>query len=171
MPTMPPRKCVYCVSALRTIEQTGDSSPALRMTCSAISIGETCPSGLGTNCHPEEAARLTKDLLRHRFTPARPARVPTGKAARLPPEQNGSGGRFFDCAQNDRVSDHRPRNPSATRTSSTSRGSGQATTTPGRWSGHSCLLTYINPKPGNPVSGHATRRRRHPQWKKDGAIY
>ena len=28
-----PRKCVYCVSALGTIEQTGDSSTALRMTC------------------------------------------------------------------------------------------------------------------------------------------
>ena len=41
--------------ALRTIEQTGDSSPALRMTCFAIAIGETCQPGLGTNGHPEES--------------------------------------------------------------------------------------------------------------------
>ena len=34
------------------------------------------------------------------------------------------------------------------------------------WSGHSCLLTYIKP---NPVSKHATSRRRLPHWKKDGA--
>ena len=38
---------------------------ALRMTCFAITIGENCRSSVGTNCHPEEAARLTKDLLRH----------------------------------------------------------------------------------------------------------
>ena len=39
------------------------------------------------------------------------------------------------------------------------------------WSRHSCLLTYIKPKPWNPVSGHATTRRRLPHWKVDGAIY
>ena len=52
-------------SAARPIEKTGDSSTPLRMTCFAITIGENCRSSVGTNCHPEEAARLTKDLLRH----------------------------------------------------------------------------------------------------------
>ena len=51
---MSPRKCVYRVFALRTIEWKGDSSTSLRMTCFAITIGETCLSGLGTTCHPEE---------------------------------------------------------------------------------------------------------------------
>ena len=72
--------------AIRIIEKTGDSSAPLRMTCLAITIGETCWSGVGKNCHPEEAwvqpprsasvsldtdshpgpaPRPTKDLLRH----------------------------------------------------------------------------------------------------------
>ena len=35
-------KCVYCIFTLRPIEKTGDSSTSLRMTCFAITIGETC---------------------------------------------------------------------------------------------------------------------------------
>ena len=50
---MPPRKCVYCVSAFRTIEKTGDSSTTLRMTCIAIAI--VFRSYLRQTCHPEEA--------------------------------------------------------------------------------------------------------------------
>ena len=75
MPTMSPRKCVYCVSALRTIEQTGDSSPALRMTCFAISIGETCRPGLGTNCHPEEALSAVPGTGRRQADEGSPAEV------------------------------------------------------------------------------------------------
>ena len=41
-----------------TIVKTGDSSPSLRMTCLAITIGETCLSGLGTTCHPEDGTYL-----------------------------------------------------------------------------------------------------------------
>ena len=55
---MPPRKCVCCVSALGITEKTGDSSTSLRMTCLAITIGETCLSGLGTTCHPEDGTYL-----------------------------------------------------------------------------------------------------------------
>ena len=39
------------------------------------------------------------------------------------------------------------------------------------WSGHSCLLTYLIPKPYNPLSGHVTTRCRLPHRKKEGAIY
>ena len=65
--------------ALRTAEQTGDSSAALRMTCFAIAIVEMYPSFVSPYCHPEEdvrparessAGRLTKDLLRHRLIPS-----------------------------------------------------------------------------------------------------
>ena len=41
--------------ATRPIEKTGDSSTPLRMTYLAITIGETCRSSVGKNCHPEEA--------------------------------------------------------------------------------------------------------------------
>ncbi len=61
--------------ALRTIEQTGDSSTALRMTCFAISIGETCPSGLGTNCHPEEALSAVPGTGRRQADEGSPAEV------------------------------------------------------------------------------------------------
>ena len=74
---MCPRKCVYRAVALRTIEKTGDSSTALRMTCFAMTIGEICLPGIGTNCHPEEAARPTKHLLRHGIMPERLAFGPT----------------------------------------------------------------------------------------------
>ncbi len=40
-----------------------------------------------------------------------------------------------------------------------------------RWSRHSCLLIDIKPKSQNPVTGHATSRRRLPHSKRDGAIY
>ena len=65
--------------ALRTAEQTGDSSAALRMTCFAIAIVEMYPSFDSPYCHPEEdvrparessAGRLTKDLPRHRMIPS-----------------------------------------------------------------------------------------------------
>ena len=61
--------------------------------------------------------------------------------------------------------------PTFTHASSTARGCRKAPTTTGRWSGHSCLLTYLNPEPRNPVSGHTKTRRRHLHWKKEGAIY
>ena len=90
---MSPRKCVYGVSALRIIEKTGDSSTSLRMTCFAITIVEVYPSFVGPYCHPEEAVRLTKDLLRHRMRPerlafARPARRHVGHCA---PPRIGEG--------------------------------------------------------------------------------
>ena len=56
---------------------------ALRMTCFAMTIGEICLPGIGTNCHPEEAARPTKDLLRHWLIPKRLALIPTQQPARL----------------------------------------------------------------------------------------
>ena len=54
--------------------------------------------------------------------------------------------------------------PTFTRASSTARGSRKAPTPPGRWSGHSCLLTYLNPEPRNPVSEHTNTRRRLTHW-------
>ena len=186
--------------ALRTIEQTGDSSPSLRMTCFAISIGETCRSGLGTNCHPEEAFRLTKDLLQRLPAAGRShdARASVTRAAcqairqaLLPsPRRGGAGGGVavsllaavsvwlhsgrrtsppcpLSCEErgsptkrcvNTRRADRNVR-PTFTPAPSTSRGSGQATTTPGRWSGHSCLLTYIKPNPGCRTRIRRSRRR------------
>ena len=41
--------------ATRPIENTGDSSTPLRMTCFAIATGETLSPRLRQNCHPEEA--------------------------------------------------------------------------------------------------------------------
>ena len=38
------------------------------------------------------------------------------------------------------------------------------------WSRHSCLLTFINPKPHNPLSGHTATRRRLSIWTMQGAI-
>ena len=78
--------------ALRTAEQTGDSSAALRMTCFAIAIVEMYPSFVSPYCHPEEdvrparessAGRLTKDLLRHRLIPSLLGTQSTQQAARL----------------------------------------------------------------------------------------
>ena len=40
------------------------------LTCIAIAIGEMYPSHVRLYCHPEEAARPTKDLLRHGIIPA-----------------------------------------------------------------------------------------------------
>ena len=64
-----------CSLSPKAIAQTGDSSTAFRVTCLAITIGEMYPSHVRRHCLPEEAARPTKDLLRHEIIPVRLARV------------------------------------------------------------------------------------------------
>ncbi len=65
-----PRKCVYCVSALGN-RIDGRFLTSLRMTCDATTLRYMYPSFVGPYCHPEEAVRLTKDLLRHGIMPER----------------------------------------------------------------------------------------------------
>ena len=64
-----PRKCVSCISALWTIEQTGDSSTSLRMTCFAITIDETLSPHLRPYCHPEEALSARQTGARLKTSP------------------------------------------------------------------------------------------------------
>ena len=45
------------------------------------------PRYVCTNCHPEEAVRLTKDLLQRRMMPVRLSPGRTGQAAQPPPIQ------------------------------------------------------------------------------------
>ena len=74
---MSPRRCVYV--GFYPLDNREDERffAALRMTCFAITVDENCRSSVGTNCHPEEAVRQTKDLLRHWIIPTRFARVNT----------------------------------------------------------------------------------------------
>ena len=52
---MPPRKCVYCVSAFRTIEKTGDSSTTPQNDMLFDNSQQMYPTHVRLNCHPEEA--------------------------------------------------------------------------------------------------------------------
>ena len=92
---------------------------ALRMTCFPIAIVEMYPSFASPNCHPEEAAlpageslagRLTKDLLRHRSTHARFARVPSPRGGTFAPPQPRRGGANVDgipiYGHFDKLNDH-----------------------------------------------------------------
>ena len=135
MPTMSPRKCVYGALSLGTIEKTGDSSAALRMTCFAITIGETCRSGLGTTCHPEErfekvgrtflsahvswsTCEMVTEKGQSRLFPH--CRAVEGKGPTRSPRKsvyrvfgvkdNRTDGRFFAFAQNDMLCNQHWRN-------------------------------------------------------------
>ena len=79
--------CLLCF-CLQDNRKDGRFFAALRMTCIAIAIAEMFRSYLRQTCHPEEAARPTKDLLRHRIITARLVRVDTWQAAR--PHTSGS---------------------------------------------------------------------------------
>ena len=63
--------------ATRPIENTGDSSTPLRMTCFAIATGETFGPRLRQNCHPEEACvrrRRNTSVTRKSTLPCRAGR-------------------------------------------------------------------------------------------------
>ena len=91
---MCPRIWLYPGVGRMDSPEDGRFFAALRMTCFAIAIGEICRSGVGTNCHPEEAPRLTKDLLRYpndvqsSVTALSP---PRSTAAPLPVPRRGRG--------------------------------------------------------------------------------
>ena len=125
---MPPRKCVYCVSAFRTIEKTGDSSTTLRMTCCSTTLSQMYPTHVRLNCHPEEAGLKVGQtfLSAHIAEEALSAVSGTGRRQAEDAsaqmcllcfclQDNRKDGRFFDYAQNDMLFDNSQSNVPNTR--------------------------------------------------------
>ncbi len=72
MPSMCPRRCVYCALALSTIEKTGDASTSLRMTFSATTIGATRRSYPRAYCE-EACVKVGQTFLSARLDVVLPA--------------------------------------------------------------------------------------------------
>ena len=103
--TRPPR--IWAGEGFRCTSSREDGRffAALRMTRRSIIIAERHPLHHRPTCHPEEAVRpgseslagrLTKDLLRHRYTPARSERVPSLKGGTFAPGRSCRGGAHVD---------------------------------------------------------------------------